>query len=105
MKDKKIVSVGAGNEHSIFVTAYGTVLVSGYNDNGQCGIGSILQVKLPSLITIPLVTESTEAQPLIKSVHVNNGCEHTILISNDGKVFSCGYNYRGQVHVYSINKY
>lgn len=93
---KNIVSIGAGNEHSVFVTNDGKLLASGYNDNGQCGVsaglGSAQQVKLPTVI------QALEGEEITR-VHVYNGCEHTLAVTKDGKLFSFGYNYRGQVSV------
>jgi alpha-tubulin suppressor-like RCC1 family protein len=93
---KCIVSVGSGNEHSVFVTKEGKMFVSGYNDNGQCGIGSTQQVRQPLFISALDGEEITQA-------HVYNGCEHTLGITRDGKLYSFGYNYRGQLGLGSTN--
>ena len=90
LEGKGVVSIGAGNEHSIFVSTDGKVYVSGYNDNGQCGNGNIEQVKLPQQV-MALDNEN------ITQVFVFNGCEHTLVITKDGRLYSFGYNYRGQV--------
>lgn len=90
LEEKSIVSIGAGNEHSLFVTKDGRLYTSGYNDNGQCGVGSTQQVRQPTLV------QSLEGED-IAQVNVYNGCEHTLAITRDGKIFSFGYNYRGQV--------
>jgi alpha-tubulin suppressor-like RCC1 family protein len=88
--NKGVVSVGAGNEHSLFVTKDGKLVVAGYNDNGQCGTGTTQQVRQLT----PL--QSLDGEEIV-SVHVNNGCEHTLAITKDGKLYSFGYNYRGQL--------
>lgn len=90
LEGKGVVSVGAGNEHSVFVCEDGKVFVTGYNDNGQCGNGKTEQVKSPQLV-------SALAGEDISKVFVFNGCEHTLLTTGDGKLYSFGYNYRGQV--------
>lgn len=87
---KSIVAAGAGNEHTVFVSSLGKVYVSGYNDNGQCGLGSTQQVRQPSLVT------AIEGEDISK-VHVYNGSEHTLLVTRDGRLFAFGYNYRGQL--------
>lgn len=92
LDDKRVVSIGAGNEHSLFVTQEGKLLTAGYNDNGQCGMGSPQQVRLPTVIA------ALEGED-IAQVHVYNGCEHTLAVTRDGKIFSFGYNYRGQVNI------
>jgi hypothetical protein len=92
LDEKRIVGIGAGNEHSLFVTEDGKVYTAGYNDNGQCGMGSTQQVRQPTLIP---VLEGED----ISQVHVYNGCEHTLAVARDGRIFSFGYNYRGQVNL------
>jgi alpha-tubulin suppressor-like RCC1 family protein len=98
LNDKNIVSIGAGNEHSLFVSRDGKLYTAGYNDNGQCGMGSLQQVRNPSLVT---ALEGEE----IAQVHVYNGCEHTLAVTKDGKLFAFGYNYRGQVRCYFVDFY
>lgn len=49
-----------------------------------------LQVRTPTVVA---ALEGEE----IANVHVYNGCEHTLAVTRDGKIFSFGYNYRGQV--------
>ncbi|RLN82186.1 hypothetical protein BBJ28_00012215 [Nothophytophthora sp. Chile5] len=90
LQQKDVAQVGAGNEHTIALTADGKVLTCGYNDNGQCGQGGTARVSHMS--EIPKMGESLVAQ-----VHAYNGCEHTILVTVDGRAASCGYNYRGQL--------
>ena len=87
---KHIGCIGAGNEHSLFVSQQGKTYVCGYNDNGQCGMGTNQQVRQPSLIPF------LEGEDVI-GVFVFNGCEHTLVLTRDGKLFSFGYNYRGQL--------
>ena len=90
LDDKQIVSIGAGNEHSLFVTQDGKLLSSGYNDNGQCGMGTTQQVRQPTLVA------ALEGEDIVH-VHVYNGCEHTLAVTREGKLYSFGYNYRGQL--------
>ncbi|KAF1786913.1 Ubiquitin-associated domain [Phytophthora cactorum] len=67
----------------------GKVLTCGYNDNGQCGHGGTARVS--HLSEIPKMESS------ISQVHAYNGCEHTLLVTMDGRAATCGYNYRGQL--------
>jgi len=90
LEGHNVVGLGAGNEHSVFMTADGRVFVSGYNDNGQCGVGTTNQVRSPTLV-------STLQGEEITQVHVYNGCEHTLLVTREGKLMAFGYNYRGQL--------
>lgn len=90
--DKSIACVGAGNEHSVFISSSGKTYVAGYNDNGQCGIGTTQQVRQPTIVSF---LEDEE----MANVYVFNGCEHTLVVTTEGKMFSFGYNYRGQLGV------
>jgi hypothetical protein len=95
LDDKEIISIGAGNEHSLFVTADGKLFACGYNDNGQCAAGSVAQVLKPALV-------QTLEEEEISQVSVYNGCEHTLAVTKDGRVFAFGYNARGQVNLISV---
>lgn len=96
LDDKGIMSIGAGNEHSLFVTKEGKLITAGYNDNGQCGVGNNQQVRNPTVV------QSLEDEE-IQHVHVYNGCEHTVAVTKEGKVYAFGYNYRGQLGLGSTN--
>lgn len=90
LQRKDVIQISAGNEHSIALCADGSVWTCGYNDNGQCGHGTTTRVVHMSEIT-------KIGGQLIVQVHAYNGCEHSILVTQDGKVATCGYNYRGQL--------
>lgn len=66
LDDKRIIGIGAGNEHSLFVADDGKLYTAGYNDNGQCGMGSTQQVRQPTAIA------SLEGEDIVQ-VHVYNG--------------------------------
>ena len=44
----RMTSIRAGNEHSVLWR--GKVFVVGYNENGQCGLGTTQQVRGPHLM-------------------------------------------------------
>lgn len=91
LDSKQIISLGAGNEHSLFLTKHGKLLSVGFNDSGQCGNGNTSQVKIPTVVAGLVEHED------ITQVHSYNGCEHALAITKDGKVYSWGCNLRGQV--------
>lgn len=41
--------------------------------------------------------DAEDGDNAISQVHAYNGCEHTILVTMDGRAATCGYNYRGQL--------
>lgn len=90
LDNKSIIGLGAGNEHSLFVSSDGKLLTAGYNDNGQCGVGNTQQVRQPTEVAM------LDDEEVIQ-VHVYNGCEHTLAVTKEGKLYAFGYNYRGQL--------
>ena len=90
MIGRDIVGVAAGNEHTVVLTSEGDVLTTGYNDNGQCGQSMTSRVKRLTPVKI-------ESESKIEHVYAFNGCEHTFTLDAEGKLWSFGYNYRGQL--------
>ena len=72
------------------LTDTGDVFTCGYNDSGQCGVGTTGRV--PALRRV-----ETFHNKNIVSVNSSNGCEHLMCLDDDGHVYSCGYNARGQL--------
>ena len=84
------IAVAAGNEHTIVLTAQGNLLSVGYNDSGQCGQGNTGRVER--------FTQIDELSGRgVRLVVAFNGCEHTMVTTADGKLFTFGKNDRGQV--------
>jgi alpha-tubulin suppressor-like RCC1 family protein len=79
-----------GNEHTVVLTRTGEVYTAGYNDNGQCGVGTTQRVSQLTMV------EKLQGKGAVQ-VHAYNGCEHTLVVLQDGRLVSFGYNYRGQV--------
>ena len=119
---KRVRGVAAGNEHTVVVTKDGQVMSVGYNDNGQCGTGSLgrcdsfaavaMNVTAAAVNAIdgkPTEEQTSEGssseessagnstKAVASSVHAYNGCEHTVVVLKDGRAVSFGYNYRGQL--------
>ena len=90
LNGRHIVEVSAGNEHTAMLTDTGDVFTCGYNDSGQCGVGTTGRV--PALRRV-----ETFHNKNIVSVNSSNGCEHLMCLDDDGHVYSCGYNARGQL--------
>jgi len=91
LRDIDVIQVAAGNEHTVVLTSDGQIYSAGYNDNGQCGQGH--QHRVPKLSLIEHLPGKTK----VAQIHAYNGCEHTMVVMEDGRLFSFGYNYRGQL--------
>ncbi|CAM9290375.1 unnamed protein product, partial [Chrysoparadoxa australica] len=93
---QEVVDVAAGNEHTVVLTRGGAVLTAGYNDNGQCGQGTTQRVGTLTAV------EKLRGKGAVQ-VHAYNGCEHTMVVTEDGRLYAFGYNYRGQLGHGSTN--
>ena len=89
-KSKVVIQVVAGNEHTAILCSDGNVYTCGYNDSGQCGIGSTGRV--PRFVLVEYLRNKG-----IVRLFSGNGCEHFAALSDGGLLYTCGYNSRGQV--------
>ncbi len=83
-----ISAIAGGWYHTVFLTNDGKVYSCGYNSSGQLGLGNTTQQTTPQ----PISTLS----PFTISA-INCGNYHTVFLTNDGKVYSCGDNSKGQL--------
>jgi alpha-tubulin suppressor-like RCC1 family protein len=96
LEDEEIISVSAGNDHSLFLTSRGQVFSCGANDRFQLGIGLRGRSKIPILINDPAIGK-------IVSVAAGNG--FSLFLNSLGQVFSCGFGDEGQLGLGEDNKY
>eukprot|EP00941_MAST-03F_sp_MAST-3F-sp1_P001907 g1907.t1 len=89
-KDKNVVGISAGNEHTVVLCANGDLYTCGYNDSGQCGVG-----RTGHVIAFEKAKNLEGVQ--VSSICCANGCEHNLIITDSGLLYSCGYNARGQL--------
>eukprot|EP00301_Raphidiophrys_heterophryoidea_P005547 c12317_g1_i1.p2 GENE.c12317_g1_i1~~c12317_g1_i1.p2 ORF type:complete len:209 (-),score=45.70 c12317_g1_i1:748-1374(-) len=84
----KMIGCAAGMYHSLVWDSEGMVYASGFNHNGQLGVGDTVQRdKLVHVTTL-------EAS---KIAHCSAGVVHSAFITKEGKVFACGSNKDGQL--------
>ena len=75
----------AYTRHTVYLTYDGTVKATGYNQNGQLGIGNNTNQNTPQNVAIVNV----------KAVY--QGYDFTVFLLNDGTVKACGNNNYGQL--------
>ena len=89
-QDINVKQVAAGNEHTTVLSAEGQLYTFGFNGSGQLGYES------PTNNTTPKLVESLLSKT-INFLGPSNGCEHLIILSAAGEIYTCGYNNYGQL--------
>eukprot|EP00947_MAST-08B_sp_MAST-8B-sp1_P002991 g2991.t1 len=89
----KVCAVSAGLEHSLFLMEDGRVYSCGGGDYSQLGHGNTEDQLVPTLI---------EALSGMRVCAVSAGYDHSLFLTEDGKVYSCGSgDYGKHGHGYS----
>merc|ERR1711935_1299574 len=81
LQGKTAMYVAAGDNHTLCVTADGSLFSWGGNVNGQLGVGDTETRHVPTLVT------GLQGKQV---VHVAAGQHHTICTTTDGSVFTWG---------------
>jgi alpha-tubulin suppressor-like RCC1 family protein len=83
----KIIDVGCGHQHTLFLTDDGEVLSCGSGEYGRLGLGSTSDESLPTPIDI--IDDDV--------VQIAVGYDHSLLLTSKGQIFSWGRNAQGQL--------
>lgn len=99
----KIISVGCGQRHTVFLTNDGEVLSCGDGEYGRIGTGNTSDAVVPE----PLDSLSSE-----DIVQIAVGYDHNLALTAKGTVYSWGRNHQGQlghadsyVDIYSMEEF
>ena len=84
----QVASVACGNQHSLIVTSSGSVLAFGRNLDGQLGINSRKEARLPTLV-------NGLRDDVIVQVAASG--DFSLAMSETGSVFAWGNNNAGQL--------
>lgn len=79
---------GSGRMHSVFIDIDGNAYSSGNNNNGQLCLSNFESRDIPRRFFLPNNEKATSAAV---------GVEFTLILSDTGKVYSCGNNEFGQL--------
>jgi len=90
LKDVDVVAVSSGcsSVHMFAVTEDGSVYGWGRNEKGQLGLGDTKDRKVPAKLEEGLAGH--------KVVRAATGKNHSLFLTDEGKVFACGDNKSGQ---------
>ncbi|RLN57666.1 hypothetical protein BBJ29_000404 [Phytophthora kernoviae] len=89
-ENKLVADVACGNEQTGILFADGDVYTCGYNDSGQCAVGTTERV--PTLRFSPSLSSKRSVR-----VFSGNGSEHLAALSANGNLYTVGFNMRGQL--------
>ena len=96
-----ITQISAGGYHSLFLTEAGYVYSCGYNQQGQLGLGHTSEENFPRLIEKFYDTSTSTSSYInydaIRIIEISAGMNHSLFLTNDGNVYSCGQNVFGQL--------
>ena len=90
-----IAAIAAGSNHSLVLKSDGTVWATGYNSEGQLGIGTSGDFRVT-------LTEMTDFNSSVTAL--SGGSNHSLVLKNDGTVWATGYNSSGQLGIGSTTQ-
>ncbi|KAL8000657.1 putative regulator of chromosome condensation 1/beta-lactamase-inhibitor protein II [Plasmopara halstedii] len=85
---EEIVKVACGWDHSLAIAANGKVYTWGSGTNGKLGHGSEESFDVPMLVRCLIGKHVKDAKA---------GCEHTVFMTNDHEVWTCGQGDSGRL--------
>jgi len=111
---RNIIAIGEGNQHIVGLTADGTVVATGNNNEGQCDVGDwsdIVDIKARENHTAGLKSDGTvvcagkdwfgarNTRSWQNIIAISVGRDHTVGLKKDGTIVAVGKNYNGECNV------
>ena len=91
---KTVVSVAAGELHSLALCSDGTLAAWGFNYDGELGTNSITQALVPVAVNTAAGLSSLAGKTVVA---IAAGELHSLALCSDGTVSAWGHNYEGEL--------
>ncbi|KAG5673979.1 hypothetical protein PVAND_003975 [Polypedilum vanderplanki] len=92
----KVVKVSCGRAHTVAITENGVIFTMGNNSYGQCARKIIEDEIYLGSNVIHRIDTKYEIFSNERIIDVTCGQDHTIFLTDDGKLYSCGWSADGQ---------
>ncbi|KAK4419942.1 E3 ubiquitin-protein ligase HERC2 [Sesamum alatum] len=89
---RKIISIAAGEAHTLALTADGKVYSWGRGTFGRLGTGSEEDRHFPVRVSFFGSDDDDEREEQLKIVGIAAGAYHSLALADDGSVWAWGYN-------------
>ena len=90
----KIIDIKCGGEHSLFLSSNNNVYSCGHGYFGQLGLGNNKNIKIPTII---------KSLTNKKIISIAAGWSHSIVLTNEGNVYTCGCGKYGELGLGEVN--
>jgi E3 ubiquitin-protein ligase MYCBP2 len=95
--DLKIAAIACGLHHTLLLTTTGRVIAFGFNSHGQLGVGDLVPRVAPVFVGGLSSLGKEELEEEEKVVRIAAGAYHSVALTAAGRVFTWGYNGKGQL--------
>ena len=86
--EEQITAISCGYDHTLVLSITGKVYAWGLNDNGQLGVGDDNERNTPTVMEMP---------ENVFFKQISCGYNHSLLLTTEGHIYSCGLNNCGQL--------
>jgi protein ATS1 len=83
----------AGGNHTLVLFSCGRLFATGSNTHGQCGISRSVGTSFSAFQEVPSPPNETEGRWML----VSAGWDFSILVSESGEIYSCGFGSKGEL--------
>jgi len=95
-EDMQVKSMSAGRAHLVVLTQNGTIFTLGNNSYGQCGRSIIEEERYSKSALIHRISQEDICGKEDQVVHVECGQDHSMFLTKNGRVYTCGWGADGQ---------